>query len=193
MCDQGAAIALTQKLLMIVDEQLKSSHSCKKLPGHACGTTSSGCTSEKTSSGKTHDHPYFSSGVKNKCLYLFMITSFLFLAKKRLKIVVCLIRIPSDYCSCHMQQCTFLFGLRNEVVHQLSSFLCLVCELEWFDPSLPHSSHIITTITKDGVIPPKFMESTHDVVVPQAQHSLVNLIRLVGWLSNSSSYLSLEP
>ncbi|TKW16643.1 hypothetical protein SEVIR_5G313000v4 [Setaria viridis] len=48
---QGAAIALTQKLVMIVDEQLKSSYSCKNPSwDDACGTTSSGCTSEKSSS-----------------------------------------------------------------------------------------------------------------------------------------------
>ncbi|CAO2171376.1 unnamed protein product [Urochloa humidicola] len=48
---QGAAIALTQKLVMIVDEQLKSSYSCKKPSGgDACGASSSGCTSEKSSS-----------------------------------------------------------------------------------------------------------------------------------------------
>jgi len=48
---QGAAIALTQKLVMIIDEQLKLSYSCKKPSGEdACGTSSSGCTSEKSSS-----------------------------------------------------------------------------------------------------------------------------------------------
>ncbi|CAL4947546.1 unnamed protein product [Urochloa decumbens] len=48
---QGAAIALTQKLVMIVDEQLKPSYSCKKPSGEdACGASSSGSTSEKSSS-----------------------------------------------------------------------------------------------------------------------------------------------
>ncbi|RLN22670.1 hypothetical protein C2845_PM07G22300 [Panicum miliaceum] len=56
----GAAIALTQKLVMIIDEQLKLSYSCKKPSGEdACGTSSSGCTSEKSSSGKTDGLPFF--------------------------------------------------------------------------------------------------------------------------------------
>ncbi|KAF8751381.1 hypothetical protein HU200_012052 [Digitaria exilis] len=48
---QGAAIALTQKLVMVIDEQLKSSYSSKMPSGDdACGTSSSGCASEKLSS-----------------------------------------------------------------------------------------------------------------------------------------------
>ncbi|BAB89459.1 putative farnesyltranstransferase [Oryza sativa (japonica cultivar-group)] len=40
--DQGAALALTQKLMTVVDEQLKSSYSSKRPPGDdACGTSSS--------------------------------------------------------------------------------------------------------------------------------------------------------
>jgi protein farnesyltransferase subunit beta len=39
---QGAALALTQKLMTVVDEQLKSSYSSKRPPGDdACGTSSS--------------------------------------------------------------------------------------------------------------------------------------------------------
>ncbi|XP_062220562.1 protein farnesyltransferase subunit beta-like [Phragmites australis] len=47
---QGAAVALTQKLMMIVDEQLNSSCSSKRPSGKdACGTSSSGKPSEKSS------------------------------------------------------------------------------------------------------------------------------------------------
>ncbi|OQU87492.1 protein farnesyltransferase subunit beta isoform X1 [Sorghum bicolor] len=48
---QGAAIALTQKLLTIVDKQLKSSYSCKRPSGgDACSTSSYGCTAKNFSS-----------------------------------------------------------------------------------------------------------------------------------------------
>jgi len=84
---QGAAIALTQKLVMIIDEQLKLSYSCKKPSGEdACGTSSSGCTSEKSSSGETHDCPYFFHEMKNTSLFFVygkFKTSLLFLANKR--------------------------------------------------------------------------------------------------------------
>lgn len=47
--DQGAALALTQKLMTVVDEQLKSSYSSKRPPGDdACGTSSS--------TGKKHQY-----------------------------------------------------------------------------------------------------------------------------------------
>lgn len=47
---QGAAVALTQKLMTVVDEQLKSSYSSKRpLGDHARGTSSSGFASEKFS------------------------------------------------------------------------------------------------------------------------------------------------
>lgn len=48
---QGAAIAFTQKLITIVDKQLKSSYSCKRPSGEdACSTSSYGCTAKKSSS-----------------------------------------------------------------------------------------------------------------------------------------------
>ncbi|ONM38446.1 Protein farnesyltransferase subunit beta [Zea mays] len=47
----GAAIAFTQKLITIVDKQLKSSYSCKRPSGEdACSTSSYGCTAKKSSS-----------------------------------------------------------------------------------------------------------------------------------------------
>jgi len=72
---------------MIIDEQLKLSYSCKKPSGEdACGTSSSGCTSEKSSSGETHDCPYFFHEMKNTSLFFVygkFKTSLLFLANKR--------------------------------------------------------------------------------------------------------------
>jgi protein farnesyltransferase subunit beta len=48
---QGAAIALAQKLMTIVDKQSKPSYSSKlSSVGDACGTSSSGLASEKSSS-----------------------------------------------------------------------------------------------------------------------------------------------
>jgi hypothetical protein len=50
---QGAAIALAQKLMTIVDEQFKSSNSSKlSSVDDACGTSSSGLASEKSSFGQ---------------------------------------------------------------------------------------------------------------------------------------------
>jgi hypothetical protein len=73
VCDQGAAIAFTQKLITIVDKQLKSSYSCKRPSGEdACSTSSYGCTAKKSSSGKNQDH-FFSYGLKIISPLLFVI------------------------------------------------------------------------------------------------------------------------
>jgi protein farnesyltransferase subunit beta len=74
LCDQGAAIALTQKLITVVDKQLKSLYSCKRQSGEdACSTSSYGCTAKKSSSGKNQDHPYFSYEMNIISPFLFVI------------------------------------------------------------------------------------------------------------------------